>query len=305
MTESSRPSRRTFLASTAAAAAGVWALPGSTARAAEKPRYPILGFSKPFQNLSFDQTADTVAQIGWDGIECPVRPGGQIEPERAAEELPKLIEELAKRGKTLGLLTTSITSPSQPHAESLLRLAAKLGIKRYRLGFVHYEPDRPIPAQLAKLQAQLADLAKLNLELGLQAGFQNHSGATNVGAPAWDIWTVIKDLDPRAIGVCFDIGHATLEGGLSWPIDARLLAPRFSAVFVKDFHWQKRDGRWQAEWTPLGQGMVDRQFFTWLKTTDFAGPIVQHHEYDHGQGAPMIAKMRQDLAVLREWLQAG
>ena len=44
------------------------------------------------------------------------------------------------------------------------------------------------------------------------------------------------------------------------------------------------------------------EFFTWLKTTSFAGPIVQHHEYDHGQGVPMIAKMRQDLAVLQEWL---
>jgi sugar phosphate isomerase/epimerase len=252
--------------------------------------------------LSFDQTADTVAEIGWDGIECPVRPGGQIEPERAADELPRLVDALAKRGKELTLLTTAITSVSQPHAESLLRTAAGLGIKRYRLGFLHYAHDRPIPAQLAEIQAQLAELAKLNLELGLQAGFQNHSGHNYVGAPAWDVWTMIKDLDPRAIGVCFDIGHATLEGGLSWPIDARLLQPRYTAVFVKDFFWQKRDGRWRAEWVPLGQGMVDRQFFTWLRTTDFAGPIVQHHEYDHGQGPPMIAKLRQDLAVLREWL---
>ncbi len=298
------PSRRRFLASAVAAAAATCFLrPDSVvAQANTKPRYELLGFSKPFQKLGFGQTADVVAEVGWDGIECPVRPGGQIEPERAADELPRLVEALRKRGKSLGLLTTAITSADQPHAESLLRLAAQLGIKRYRLGFLNYAADKPIPAQLAEIQAQLADLSKLSLELGLQAGFQNHSGATNVGAPVWDLWTVIKDLDPRAIGVCFDIGHATLEGGLSWPIDARLLQPRYTAVFVKDFVWQKRDGRWQADWVPLGQGMVDPQFFTWLQTTDFAGPIVQHHEYDHGQGAPMIAKMRKDLAVLREWL---
>ena len=29
-----------------------------------------------------------------------------------------------------------------------------------------------------------------------------------VGAPLWDIWTMIKDLDPRDLGVCFDIAHA-------------------------------------------------------------------------------------------------
>ncbi len=307
MIQPHKPSRRQFLASTFAAAATTTLLPTAPALAqtVAKPRRQLLGFSKPFQQLSFDQTADVVAEVGWDGIECPVRPGGQIELERAADELPRLVEALGKRGKTLGLLTTAITNTSQPHAESLLRLAAGLGIKRYRLGFLNYAAERPIPVQLAEIQDQLADLAKLNLELGLQAGFQNHSGSTNVGAPAWDIWTLIKDLDPRAIGVCFDIGHATLEGGLSWPTDARLLEPRYSAVFVKDFLWRKHNGRWRADWVPLGQGMVDPRFFTWLKTTSFAGPIVQHHEYDHGQGAPMIAKMRQDLAVLREWLGAA
>ena len=50
--------------------------------------------------------------------------------------------------------------------------------------------------------------------------------------------------------------------------------------------------------------MVDKAFFKWLKTTSFAGPISQHHEYDHGEGKPMIAKMQKDLKVLREWLAA-
>ena len=39
-------------------------------------------------------------------------------------------------------------------------------------------------------------------------------------------------------------------------------------------------------------------------TTTFAGPISQHHEYDHGEGKPMIAKMQKDLEVLRQWLAA-
>src|SRR5690349_3536294 len=240
-------SRRHFISHMAVAAVSALALPSIAPAAEPKSAKPfkIYGFTKPFQKLGFEETADVVAEVGWDGIECPVRPGGQIEPDRAADELPRMVEALRKRGKSLGLLTTAITSANEPHAEPLLRLAAQLGIKRYRLGFQHYAADKPIPAQLAAIQAQLADLSTLNLELGLQAGFQNHSGATNVGAPVWDLWTLIKDLDPRAMGVCFDIGHATLEGGLSWPIDARLLQPRYTAVFVKDFFWQKRDGRWQ------------------------------------------------------------
>ena len=106
------------------------------------------------------------------------------------------------------------------------------------------------------------------------------------------------------MGVCFDIGHATLEGGTSWPIQARLMEQQLTAVLVKDFVWQRTAKGWESKWVMLGEGMVDRQFFAWLRTTSFAGPIVQHHEYDHGEGKPMIAKMQQDLKVLREWLAA-
>lgn len=297
--------RRAFVTTAATAAAALATAPSHLfAQGAAEKRFNIIGFTKPFQKLNFEDTADTVAEVGWDGVECPVRPKGQgqIEPERAPDELPRLVEALKKRGKELTLLTTAITSISQPHAEQLLRAAAKLGIRRYRLGFWQYDSRRSIPDQLVEVGTQLRDLAALNKELGLQAGFQNHSGHAYVGAPVWDLWTMMKDLDPRQMGVCFDIGHATIEGGLSWPIEARLMERQFTAVFVKDFLWQKTEKGWREQWVPLGDGMVDKAFFKWLKTTSFAGPISQHHEYDHGEGRPMIIKLQKDLKVLREWL---
>ncbi len=119
-------------------------------------------------------------KIGWDGIECPVRPKGQIEPERAPDELPRLVEALKKRGKELTIMTTAITSVSQPHTEQLLRTVAKLGIRRYRLGFLKYDLTRSIADQLTEIGARLRDLAAFNMELGLQGGFQNHSGRDQV-----------------------------------------------------------------------------------------------------------------------------
>ena len=295
--------RREFLGRTAAVGAALAAanlLPAQGAVA--RKGFPIIAFSKPFQDLSFDDTADVVTEVGWDGIECPVRSKGQIEPERAPDELPKLVEALKKRGKELTIITTGIHNVSEPHTEKVLRTASKLGIKRYRLAFWKYAKDKPIPDQLREIQAELRDLAAMNKELGLQAGFQNHSGRDMVGAPVWDVYSIIKDLDPRLMGVCFDIGHATLEGGYSWPIEARLMEPYFTAVFVKDYLWQKTDKGWKAKWVMLGEGMVDKSFFKWLKTTSYQGPISQHHEYDHGKGREMIAKMQKDLKVLKEWL---
>ncbi len=300
-------SRREFLTRSAIASAAVAAgatLPGVHAAGAAMPRYPIIAFSKPFQSLNYSDTADVVAEVGFDGIECPVRPKGQVEPERVADDLPRLVEALKKRGKEVTMLTTAITSPAQPHAERVLRTAAQLGIRRYRPGYWKYDLNKPIPPQLAAIQSQVRDLAALNKEVGIQAGYQNHSGRDYFGAPLWDLWTAIRDLDPRHMGVCFDIGHATLEGGYSWPTQSRLLQPHFSTVYVKDFRWEKTDKGWKAVWVPLGEGMVDKSFFNWLNTTSYTGPISQHHEYDHGQGKPMIEKMQKDLKVLKQWLGA-
>jgi sugar phosphate isomerase/epimerase len=263
-----------------------------------------MGFSKPFANLMADETAELVTEVGWDGIDCPVRSkAGQIAPERVEEELPKLLDALKKHGKELPMITTEITKVD-PLAEKVLRTAARLGIKKYRLGFVNYAKNRPIPETRREFGTALKDLAGLNRDLGLQGGYQNHSGANYIGAPIWDVWTVIKDLPPEQIGICFDIAHATIEGGLSWPIEARLMEPFFVAVFLKDFRWEQTAKGWQPEWCNFGEGAVEKSFLTNLKKSSFTGPLCQHHEYPHGAGAEMIANFKRDIAKLRERLSA-
>ena len=295
-------SRREF-AKRSALAATVLATGVSPAPAAPVTPWKIIAFSKPFDRLSPDDTADLVADVGWDGIECGVRSkAGHILPERVEEDLPKMVEALKKRGKTVEIVTTEITK-LDPLAEKILRTAAKLGIKKYRFGFSKYTKDKPVAETVREQGAALKELAEFNRGLGIQGGWQNHSGADYVGAPIWDLWTMMRDLDPKHIGVCFDIGHATLEGGLSWPIQARLMEPLYVAVFLKDFQWQKTEKGWQPLWCNFGEGAVQRSFLTNLKKSEFAGPLCQHHEYKTlGTGAEMIANMKKDLAKLREWL---
>src|SRR5215213_3375401 len=103
-------SRRSFLATVAAAALA----PSPTFAAETKPasRFPLITFSKPFQDVGFERTADIVAEVGWSGIECPVRAKGQVLPEKVEDDLPKLHEALTKRGLTLTLITTDIGKPT-------------------------------------------------------------------------------------------------------------------------------------------------------------------------------------------------
>jgi sugar phosphate isomerase/epimerase len=186
--------------------------------------------------------------------------------------------------------------------ERVLRAAAKLGVKRYRLTYRHYDFSKPLLPQLADWKAKLKDLAALNRELGIQGGIQNHSGKDYVGAPVWDIHELVRDLDPAHLGICFDIGHATLEGGTSWPIQAHLMEPYFTCVYVKDFAWEKTAQGWKTKWGPLGDGLVRPEFFQWLKKSKYNGPISLHCEYFEGANPDQIAQMKKDLDRLKSWL---
>ena len=231
----------------------------------------------------------------------PVRKG-QVLPERVEDDLPRLAAALKKRNLDLALLATDIRNTRDPLTEKVLRTASELGVRRYRLAASHYDLRQAIPPQFANRKAELRDLAALNKELGIQGGIQNHSGRDYVGAAIWDIYDLVHDLDPAHLGTCFDIGHATLEGGMSWPIEAKLMEPFFTCVYVKDFAWIKGEDGWAAKWGPLGEGMVRREFFDWLKKTNYRGPISQHCEYFTGAGPEQIAQMKKDFAVLKGWV---
>src|ERR1051326_1655291 len=127
-------SRRDFLASTTVAVASAVAhgAVSTSSRAAEivrKPSpLPIVIFSKVYQelNLNFEDAAALTSEAGLNGVDSPVRPRGEILPERVADDLPRYAAILKKRGLTLPLLTTAILSPASPHAEEILRIAKKV-----------------------------------------------------------------------------------------------------------------------------------------------------------------------------------
>ena len=215
-----------------------------------------------------------------------------------------MVEALGKRAKQLAIVTTSVVALDSA-GERVLKATAAAGIPRVRLGFLKYPQDGDPAKRVADLHAALADVAAACRDLGLQAGYQNHSGAGYVGAAVWDLHEALADLDPKHVGGCFDIAHATVEGGLAWPLHARLMADHLVAVFCKDFFWERNDAGQKLRWCPLGEGVVQKSFFDWLKTTGFSGPISQHHEYGGlGTGPEMVAQLKRDLARLREWLEA-
>jgi sugar phosphate isomerase/epimerase len=298
--------RRDFVGSAAAAAAAV-ALSPALAQDS-KPSWKVGGFTKSLQELSYEKTAETAADIGWDCIECPVRAKGHVLPERVDEDLPKMAEALKAKGLELSVLATDIKGADEPLTGKVLRAAAKAGVRLYRLGGLRYKEGTPIPRQLEEFRARLKELAALNKELGVTGLFQNHSGNGYVGASVWDIFELIKDSDPKLLGVHYDIGHATVESGLSWPTTFDLIKDRVGAVIFKDFYWKHAPGEGgKTVWCGLGKGSINPKFIKMLRASAFRGPITMQFEYPLEGGDTLenrIRAMKEDNRVLREWIKA-
>jgi sugar phosphate isomerase/epimerase len=274
------------------------------ARAAAEPapRRPICVFTKPFNSLSFDELADRIAELGFDGIEAPIRKGGHVEPETVEDELPKLVEALRKRDLEITVMASGVNNPDDPVEAKVLRTAAALGIRRYRMKYLQYDLKRSVVEQLNEWRPRLRGLAAVNRDLGIRAVYQNHASGKNLGAALWDLKYVLEGVPVDQIGVAYDIRHATVEGGMSWPITFNVIRPHVDTVYVKDFRWVGS----RVQNVPLGEGQVNPKFFTMLADSGFAGPISLHEEYlDHRKPELVpqhLAAIKKDLATLRAWL---
>ncbi len=296
--------RRDFLELSSLALAS-YAVPAVAAGTATPVTRPLAVFTKTLEGLTADDLGKRVAALGVKGIEAPIRAGGHIEPNAVPERLAAFVEGLKKHGVTIDILTSDIGQADKT-GETLLRTAAALGIKRYRLVHYRYDLKKPVAPQLADVKAKLKDLAAMNRELGVQGQYQNHRGNNFVGGPIWDMVSALEGIDVADLGLAFDFAHATVEGSNTWELNLRRAAPHIAAVYFKDYRLNGR--QWEA--CPLGEGIVNPKAGALVKQLLPAGtPVSLHVEYVGGSGEERVAKtfaaMKADLATLEKWLPSA
>ncbi|WPU96046.1 sugar phosphate isomerase/epimerase family protein [Mucilaginibacter sabulilitoris] len=280
---------------------------------AEKIKVSI--FSKHLHWLNYTDMAALAAEMGFDGVDLTVRPDGHVLPENVAIDLPKAVAAVDKAGLKVYSIVTNIKQPDEKHTVDILKAASALGIKYYRTAWFNYNNAISVPENLQVISKQLSGLSALNKQYHIHGAYQNHSGNL-FGASIWDLWLALKDLDPAFIGCQYDIRHATTEGADTWATSIQPLIPYIKTTNVKDFYWEKKDGKWEVKSVPLGGGMVDfKKYFGVIKQNNIGGPLSLHCEYDALGGAQDGAKqisiskqaftavVQKDLATLRGWLK--
>lgn len=273
-------------------------------------------FSKHLQFLNYGDMSEAAAEMGFEGVDLTVRPNGHVLPGRVEDDLPKAVEAMRKMGLAPLMIVTAVQDGANLTDRKILEVAANLGIRYYRMNWFNYPDGKSMPESIADFQQKMKDLSLLNKKLGLTGCYQNHSG-TSLGSSIWELWELLKSSDQQYMGVQYDIRHAVVEGGLSWQNGLRLIQSQIKTLAIKDFKWEKKNGAWVVQDTPIGEGMVDfKTYFKLLKQYQVQAPVSLHLEYPLGgaeHGATKLTcdkklvfeAMKKDLQNVQElWLQA-
>ncbi len=264
-------------------------------------------FSKALPTMDWQRLAQSVKRMGFDGVDLTVRKGGHVRPETAAADLPKAVAAIRGEGAEVPMITTELVSAEDPVAQPILSAAGKNAIPYFKPGYYRYN-FVDVRQELRKAGDKFRGLAHLAHQCGIETGFHNHAGY--IGAPVWDIATVIDPLDPKGVGYYFDVRHAVAEGGVAgWKIAFELVSPRLKMIAVKDFYWEKTPAKgWREINCPLGEGMVPwKPYFKLLAQAGFHGPISLHLEYEI-PGSSAASKEENTLAAAQrdlEFLKRG
>ena len=295
--------RRQFLAAAAAAQAAAQSRPGVMTAPMPRSTPPLCLYSQAVVKVEYADLAPILKGMGFDGCDLSVQAGGHVRPDMASLDLVRAVESLRGAGIDVPVITTALTSAQDPDAREVLGIAGIVKVPLFRPGHWKYG-DADIMARLSEVRRDISLLGGLGRAAGLAMAFHNQAG-DSVGASVWDTDTMIRTMDPQAVGYDFDIGAATAEGGAEgWSVALRLALPRLKMVTAADFYWAKADGGgWKMTPCPLGEGMVDwPRFCATLARANFQGPISLHLDY---HPANDVAAIQRDLEFLKKQIAAA
>ena len=206
-------------------------------------------FTKPWKG-PLPELAQFVHNLGFDGIEFPVRPGYQVEPANV-RDLPKAAKVLAEYGVT-------IASVAGPPDEPTMAACAEAGVPVIRIG-AGIDRQLGYMATEARLQREYDALVPLLDKYGVTLGIQNHCGTCVTDAMG--IRHLIEKYDPRHVGAVLDAGHNGLQGEEP-ELAIDIVWSHLCLVNLKSAYWRLITGpeaewaRWGAYWTSGRHGLA-------------------------------------------------
>jgi sugar phosphate isomerase/epimerase len=261
------------------------------------PNNPAIQFSvftKPWRTPLPD-LARFVGGLGFDGIELPVRPGFQVEPEHIARDLPQAVRLLADFGLT-------ITSVAGTTDAATIAACAECRVPLLRT-MVPVGPEGYLAAE-ARARREYDALLPLLESSGVMVGVQNHSG--RYVCHALGLRRLLDGYDPRHVGAVWDAAHTALNGEEP-ELALEIIWPQLALVNLKNAFWRPVSGpettptEWEAYWTDGRHGLASwPRVAAELGRRGYVGTVCLTAEYTDEHSVDRL--IAEDLAFARSLL---
>ncbi len=266
-------------------------------------RSPITVFTKPWKTLSLGELSETIADLGFDGVELPIRDGFQVSPGNIGSGLLEASEAFRSRGMRIysvaGELDRETVEACGAAGVPIIRTMLKI------------EEGRSYRENVERFRDLCRSLGPTLAETGVQIGLQNHCDeyvSSSVG-----ILHAIETLDSKQVSAVLDLGHTGLEGELE-EIAVDIVWDRLSMVNLKNAirvdMGVDEDGvtQWGRTWVPGKVGYSSwKKGIETLRARGYSGPICLTAEYKNSDGSAcegdeVVGPLREDLTYLRKLL---
>ena len=250
-------------------------------------------FTKPWPDLSCEELGALASGLGFNAIEFPVRPGFQVTPETALQELPKLVKSLSEKG-------VAISSVACAPTEAIFAACREADVPLIRI-MIKGDPSLGFWDNLEAAKKHLDGLLPLCEKYGVKVGVQPHYGFTI--NTTMELRTLLESFAPCHIGGIWDAAHSALAG--ETPAQALdIIGDRLLMVNLKNAYYKNvgtnADGSFQYKpyFTTGRQGASPwRTVAEELNKRGFDGPICMTAEYtDESRSDEFI---REDAAYAK------
>ncbi len=247
-------------------------------------------FTKPWK-MPLPELGRFVRRLGFDGIELPVRPGYQVEPE-SVRDLPRAAKVLADCG-------VRICSIAGPTTEEAIAACAEAGVPTIRV-MAPIGPEGYVATE-ARLRQEYDALVPLLDRYGVQLGVQNH--CDRFVGNAVGLRHLIGAYDPRHIAAVWDAAHEALSG--SEPeLAIDVIWPHLCMVNLKNAFWRRKNGpeaenaEWQHYWTSARHGLASwPRVVAELKRRGYEGVVCLTAEYSDEHAVDRL--IAEDIAYAK------
>jgi sugar phosphate isomerase/epimerase len=199
--------------------------------------------------MPLPELARHVQSLGFDGIELPIRPKFQVEPENIEKQLPEAVRILADHGlKILSVAASTDERTVAACGQCGIRIIRVCEYTPYTQNYVACEKQI-----IRKYEALVPALERHQVTIGLQ----NH--CDDFVPHVAGCREIARHFSPQQVGIVWDVAHCALNGE-DPEIAAEIAWPHLAMVNWKNAFWQRINGpdaevsAWQYYWTTGRQG---------------------------------------------------